>query len=54
MVGENNDSTDMEVQENRRPVLELSEQSIQKKKRVCAVGGFYSENIQVNVGCQHH
>ena len=53
-VGENNDSTDMEVQENRRPVVELSKQSFQKKKQVCAVGGFYSENIQVNVGCQHH
>ena len=43
-VDENNVSTDMEVQGTRRPELELSEQPVQKKKRVSVVGGLYNEN----------
>ena len=53
-IGENNVSTDMEVQGSRRLELELSEQPIQKKKRVSVVGGFYNENAQVDVSRQHH
>ena len=53
-VDENNVSTDMEVQGTRRPELELSEQPVQKKKRVSVVGGFYNENAQVDAGRQHH
>ena len=44
----------MEVQESRRPELELSKQSIQKKKQVSVVDGFYNETVQVDAGRQHH
>ena len=44
----------MEVQESRRLELELSEQSIQKKKRVSVVDGFNNENVQVDASRQHH
>ena len=53
-VDENNVSTDMEVQGSRRLEFELSEQPVQKKKRVSVVGGFYNENAQVDASRQHH
>ena len=49
-VDENNVSTDMEVQGSRRMEFELSEQLVQKKKKVSVVGGFYNENAQVDAG----
>ena len=53
-MGESDNGSDMEIQENRRPILEPSEQAIKKKKRVGALGGRNNENSQVVAGIQHH
>lgn len=53
-VGESDNGSDMEIQENRRPILEPSEQAIKKKKRVGALGGRNNKNSQVVAGIQHH
>lgn len=53
-VGETNTSSNMEIQESRRPGLESSDLSVTKKKRVNAMGGGYNENIQVVAGLQYH
>nr|POF04426.1 putative cyclin-d7-1 [Quercus suber] len=45
-VGKSDNGSDMEIQENRRPDLESSEQAVRKKKRVSAVGGGNKENSQ--------
>nr|POF21773.1 hypothetical protein CFP56_55854 [Quercus suber] len=45
-VGESDNGSDMEIQENKRPDLEPSEQAVKKKKRVSAVGGGNKENSQ--------
>ena len=49
-VGESDNGCDMEIQGNRRPELEPSEQAVKKKKRVSAVGGGNKENSQVVAG----
>ena len=48
-MGESNNGSDMEIQENRHLELELepSELAVKKKKRVSAMGGGYKENSQV-------
>ena len=49
-MGESDNGCDMEIQGNRRPELEPSEQVVKKKKRVSAVGGGNKENSQVVAG----
>ena len=53
-VGEFDNGSNMEIQENRRPDLEPSEQAVKKKKRVGVLGGGNKENSQVVSGIQHH
>ena len=49
-VGEFDNGSNMEIQENRRPDLEPSEQAVKKKKRVGVLGGGNKENSQVVSG----
>ena len=53
-VGESDNGSAMEIQENRHPELEPSEHAVKKKKRVDSLGGGKKENSQVVAGIQHH
>ena len=53
-MGESNNGSSREIQENRRPDLEPSEHAVKKKKRVDALGGGKKESSQVVAGIQHH
>ena len=53
-VGESDNGSAMEIQENRRPELEPSEHAVKKKKRVDSLGGGKKENSQMVAGIQHH